>query len=63
MSDINLTGDEVEFMIEIVRRYVDIERKRIRRQLSADIRTALAKHEEWTSGPDALEHLAKELEK
>lgn len=43
----------------IVAEAIAAERKR----LAADIRVAIAKRETWTSGPEALELLAQELER
>lgn len=34
-----------------------------RKRMAAAIRASLMRHDEWTSGPDALELLAQELER
>lgn len=46
-------------MRHTMRQLLSAERKR----LAADIREAIAKRDAWTSGPEALEHLAQELER
>lgn len=54
-----LDRDEQVQVRAIVAASIAAERKR----LAADIRAAIAKRETWTSGPEALELLAQELER
>lgn len=63
MSDYISDLERDNAMARAIRLVLDARIASERKRLAADIRAALAKHEKWTSGPDALEHLAKELEK